>query len=220
MSSTEIAYHGVRTDILNQVYRPGDRIKEIAVAQKYGVSRTPLREAFRRLISEGWLENIPNQGVRVAKWSAVDLEHIFDIRLRLEPYLTRCAVGRLDAAQLLALRESADDIACFSNTAGEEAIQKRTQANDRFHRTLLTASGNPRAVAILNNLVELPLVIWTFRQFTPQETARSNAHHYEIVQAARAKDAQWAESVMLSHILAAKNTVIARLTQEADSSVH
>lgn len=218
MSSTEVAYHGVRSDILNRVYRPGDRIKETAVAQKYGVSRTPLREAFRRLISEGWLENVPNQGVRVSTWSHTDLEHIFDIRVRLEPYLTGCAVGRLDADQLLALETYADDIARFSNTSGETAIQKRTQANHQFHKTLLTASGNPRAVAILNNLVELPLVIWTFRQFTPQETARSNAHHYEIVEAARARDAQWAESVMLSHILAAKNTVISRLTQSTAST--
>ncbi|MGH8812960.1 MAG: GntR family transcriptional regulator [Advenella sp.] len=218
MSSTEIAYQGVRLDILNQVYRPGDRIKEVAVARKYGVSRTPLRQAFGRLISEGWLENIPNQGVRVTKWSVADLEHIFDIRVRLEPYLTRCAVGRLDTTQLQALKGYADDIARYSNTAGEVAIQKRTQANHLFHNTLLTASGNPRAVAILNNLVELPLVIWTFRQFTPQETNRSNDHHYEIVQAAGARDGCWAESVMLSHILAAKNTVISRLTSQAESA--
>lgn len=218
MSSTEIAYQGVRSDILARVYTPGERIKEIAVAQKYGVSRTPLRDAFRRLISEGWLENVPNQGVRVAKWSLADLEHIFDIRVRLEPYLTRCAVGNLTANQLQALRMYADDIARFSNTSGEEAIQKRTRANGMFHKTLLMASGNPRAVAILNNLVELPLVIWTFRQFTPHETARSNAHHYEIVEAASARDALWAESVMLSHILSAKNTVIARLNAQNEYS--
>ncbi len=216
MSSSELAYHGVKADILNHVYKPGERIKEIIVSEKYGVSRTPLREAFGRLIAEGWLETIPNQGVRVAQWSARDLENIFNIRVLLEPYLTGCAVANLRSAQIEALRRYADEIARHVNTTGEEAIEQRTRANNQFHKTLLEASGNPQAVAILNNLVQLPLVIWTFRQFSSQETARSNAHHYEIAEAAAAGDAQWASSVMKSHILAARNTVLARMQPQPD----
>src|SRR5690606_36821959 len=98
------------------------------------------------------------------------------------------------------LQDHAEQIEAYSLVRNDESVSLRTQANNRFHTLLLEAAGNQRITGILTTLVEIPLVSWTFQQFSEEEIHRSNAHHFEIVAAIRAGDAVWAESVMKAHI--------------------
>src|SRR6187397_2530431 len=95
----------LRDLILTGDLEPGSRLGEADLATRLQVSRTPIREALPRLAAEGLVELIPNRGARVVSWSTEDLEQIFEIRLRLEPYAVSLAVPRLTDDDLDELQE-------------------------------------------------------------------------------------------------------------------
>lgn len=205
MSSVETAYHALKQAILERTLLPGERLKEIELAEQLGLSRTPVREAFNRLSSEGWLVHVPNQGVRVMSWGAQDIQEIFTIRLRLEPYACAQAIARITPQALKDLERFAQEVAHHAQQTDLASLQKKVQANKQFHALLLDLSGNTRIKNILTQLVESPLATWTFKSFSAEATQRSIAHHFEIVQAAKQGDPLWAEAIMQAHILAALN---------------
>ena len=91
------AYEALRSAILNGSIRPGERLGEVELSSQFGVSRTPIREALRRLTAEGLVVFQPNRGARVAEWSLSDLEDTYEIRARLESYGAALAAQRIDA---------------------------------------------------------------------------------------------------------------------------
>ena len=165
------------------------------------MSRTPVREALRRLAAEGLVRHEPNRGVQVEDWGVEDLDEIFSLRSQLEPWGCGLAAttGRADLDVLAELAERMDEEA-RRDPPDLDAI---TELNNRFHRTVLEASGNGRLVAMVSAVVEVPLVWRTFSHYSGEAMQRSLAHHHEIVHALRAGDAAWAESVMRSHVRAA-----------------
>ena len=179
------------------------------------MSRTPLREAFRRLSAEGWLERIPNHGVRVKGWSVHDLEEIYDARVLIEPYLTGEAAASISAAQINALRT----LACVMRTVmmEESSIQltdKWVAANEEFHQIILSASGNARLHEVLIKMKEILLVKRTFNSYDDEERKISVQQHFELVDALEMRDSDWAAAVMKSHILRARRTVLTKLAQQ------
>lgn len=206
MTSVEVAYEALKGAILAQELKPGERLKESELAEKLGLSRTPVREAFNRLSSEGWLVHVPNQGAKVATWGIDDIQEIFAIRLQLEPYAAGLAVSKMDEKSIARLNNFAEEVEHYAAMNTVEGLQMKALANKKFHAVLLEAAGNKRMQHILSQLIDSPLVAWTFKAFGREETMRSIAHHFEIVKAARSRDSLWAESVMRSHILSAKNS--------------
>lgn len=202
-------YGAMKHAISAAAYAPGDHLAEARISRELGVSRTPVREAIRRLEAEGWLEVLPNRGARVKQWSTRDVEEIFEARALIEPFLAGQAARRIGDAELTelqALAEAMRDIAAAG--APEDVTEAWHSANKRFHETITAAAGNTRLAASLNALKEMPLVKWTFISYDPQDRERSVRHHFELVQALRARDPQWAESLMRCHILAAQASVL------------
>ncbi len=201
------AYHAVRDGIIAGRFPPSRRITEQEVAAAAGVSRTPVREALRRLHAEGLVDFRPNQGAMVTAWSADETEEIFELRELLESHGARRAAQRATDAQIATLRELAE-------RQQEEAIARRDgylervcALNSRFHRELQEAAASPRLSQALISILEAPLVLKTFENYSPEELARSAAHHLEIVRAIEHRDGDWAASVMRSHVLAARRTM-------------
>src|SRR3954454_19300768 len=93
-TSAERTLASLRELILDGDLRPGTRLGEVELADRLGVSRTPVREALSRLAAEGLVEVAPNRGARVATWTVAELEGVFDLRASLEPRLTGFAVAR------------------------------------------------------------------------------------------------------------------------------
>lgn len=207
MASTraaERAYLVLRDEIIRGSRKMGDWLREEEVAATLGISRTPVREAFRRLVSEGLANHEPNRGVRIARWTAKDLSEIFDLRSVLEPY----------ACQLAAESGTAD-IRLLSSLVDEmEAVASREEVdtallgtlNNRFHSEILHTTGNNRLIAVVASLVHIPLVTTTFRHYSPEELARSMAQHRDILAAIIAKDGQWAYAAMHAHIRSGRHT--------------
>jgi DNA-binding GntR family transcriptional regulator len=203
-------YDEIRGAILRGRYPTGTRLPEEELAQAFGVSRTPVREALRSLHAEGLVEFIPNRGAHVATWTHADLQEIYDLRALLEgrgaelatPRITDEAIEHLRvlAAGMEALVPSSD-----RSERSDEHVQDRiSELNNEFHQAILQAAGSRQLVALVSNVVHVPLVRRTFRRYDAVALARSFAHHRDLIAAFEARDPLWAGSVMRTHVYAAR----------------
>lgn len=203
--AAELTYRTIRDQIMTGQRSGGEWLREGELASVIGVSRTPVREALRRLAAEGLVRHEHNRGVRVESWSLGDLDEIFGLRAHLEPWGTGLAAAR-GTADLVLLGELATGMDAAAARRRPD-VDEITSLNNRFHHLVLEASGNSRLVGLVATVVEVPLVWRTFSHYTPEALRRSLAHHHEIIDALRAGDAAWAESVMRSHVRAAWRTL-------------
>ncbi len=207
MRAVDQAYHTVRDGIISGRYPPSSRVTEQDIAEAAGVSRTPVREALRRLHGEGLVEFQPNHGAVVTDWTDVDTDEVFELRAMLEAHGAARAAKRATPAQILELRRLAEEQHHHSLLRGEGHIERIGELNSRFHRRLQEAAGSPRLSRALSALLEASLIMKTFLKYRPEDLERSAVHHLEIVLALEARDSDWATSVMRSHILAARGAL-------------
>lgn len=197
-------YQAIKDGILDREYPPGTYVRETTVADKLAVSRTPIREAIRRLVSDGWLESIPNCGARVVQWTEADLNEVFELRALLEPLVARRAATRLSTIQLERLEGLADAMEKLAVDRSASALDEITALNQQFHEILSQAAESPRVKRILHGVVIVPIARRSFHSFTSAELNRSMQHHRNIIHALAAQDGDWAAAIMRSHILAAR----------------
>jgi DNA-binding GntR family transcriptional regulator len=197
------AYAMVREGIVRGTYAAAVRITEQEIADALSVSRTPVREALRRLQAEGFLKVLPNVGAVVVPWTDTDTRNVFELRALLEPYGAARACEQITPEGIATVRRLAEEQYHESATRGEGHIERIGKLNSAFHRALQDFSGNARLVTLLPALLEAPMMLKTFGKYQPQHLLRSASHHLEIVSALESRDPEWAASVMRSHILAA-----------------
>jgi len=207
MRAVDQAYQTVRDGIISGRYPPASRITEQDVAEAAGVSRTPVREALRRLHAEGLVEFQANHGAVVTDWSEADADEVFELRAMLESHGAARAAVNATPAQRQELRELAEEQHRHSLERGTGHLERIGELNSRFHRRLQEAANSPRLARALAALLEAPLIMKTFIKYRPQDLERSAVHHLELVRAIEAGDPDWAASVMRSHILAARGAL-------------
>lgn len=206
--AADLAYGVIRQGVMSGRWPSGAHLREVELASELGVSRTPVREALRRLASEGVLKFEPHIGATVPNWSAADLDEIFDLRSRLESYAAELAASRADETTIAAMREATREMerAAFSGQSPDTVAV--TANNDRFHQLIVTASGSKRLATFIASVVELPLVVRTFARFDAHAMRRSIAHHDEIIEAISNRDPVWAGAVMRAHIQAGRHVML------------
>ena len=210
----EQAYLTLRRGLADGTYPPGSRMREEDLAAQLGVSRTPVREALRRLDAEGWLRVVPNQGAFAADWSDADIEEVYDLRAVLESHAAEHAANAADR-QPLGVMEAACEQAESALPAGDEAaVETISDANVRFHRALWEMSGQVRCAAILASLAVPPMALRNFRNFDAAGLRRSIDQHREMVAAIAAGDAAWAGAVMRAHVQAGRAVFRAAVARE------
>jgi DNA-binding GntR family transcriptional regulator len=208
-------YLAIKGSIASGKYGAGQYLREEQLATSLGVSRTPVREALRRLDAEGWVETRPNYGVRVKAWTLQDAGEIFEARLLIEPYLAGRAALKIDAADLARLKRLADDmLAITRRSSTPESTEAWFSANSEFHSIITAAADNARLNHSLMSMKETPLIKWTFDTYSDEDRERSARQHFEIVRALEQRNAAWAEAVTRCHILAAEKTVLERYERE------
>ncbi len=205
-TATARVHDVIKQRILNGHYQANEYLRETSVASELNVSRTPVREALRELVSEGWLEAIPHRGARVVAWTAKDAREVFELRLVLEPLAVRLASTQISkscfksleilATQMESLTEQVD-----TNTESRNGI---ASLNHEFHRTLILASNNQRLANLLENVVRTSVIHRNFGNYDLANLRRSMRHHREILEAITAGSPEWAENVMRAHLLAAQ----------------
>lgn len=204
--AAEKAYLTVRERILRGIYPAALRLTEQEIADATGVSRTPVREALRRLQAEGFVTVIANQGAIVTEWSAGDTNDVFELRALLEPYGAARAAQRVTPEGIAELRKLAQAQYDECERRADGFLERVGSLNSRFHRLIQSFSGNARLATLMPVLIEAPLVLRTFVTYEPRELLRSASHHIEIVSALEAGDSEWAAAIMRSHIHAAQNS--------------
>ena len=198
----------LRELILAGALPAGTKLGEADLATRLDVSRTPVREALSRLAAEGLVDLVPNRGARVARWSDEDLEQIFELRLRLEPYAVGLAIPRLSDSDLDDLDDLAQRMVGLGKPGRSQDLDGIVHLNRQFHRTLINRAANPALASGLLAVTHASVVNQNFHNYTPAALARSLAHHVEIVAAARVGNADWANAVMRSHLYNARATML------------
>lgn len=202
-TSADQAYEFIRTEILAARFPSGSRLPEEKIAAQLNISRTPVRDALRRLHSDGLIDLTANSGARVASWSAVELMEMSELRALLESFAVGLAAHKIDSAGLDHLERLCDEMekALGAKNADLDFISTNNVA---FHRAVANAAGNSRLTANLESLWTFPLMVRKFALFGDDRLKRSLDHHREITTALQARDPQWAEAIMRTHILAAR----------------
>lgn len=193
----------LREDIRTGLLAPGDQIVQEALAERYGVSRVPLREALKTLESEGQVTYYPHRGYFVAELSVADLLEVYRLRALLEAEAIRAAVPTLGDDDVAALADLAHDIDAASARGDLTAV---TVANRRFHFALFDAAGMPRLSRLLRQLWEATDAYRSLYFQAPSNRERVAGEHAAMVTALRARDA---EAVVALHDRHRENSVLA-----------
>jgi DNA-binding GntR family transcriptional regulator len=215
VTSAERTLAALRALILDGDLRPGTRLGEVELADRLGVSRTPVREALTRLAAEGLVEIAPNRGARVATWTVAELEGVFDLRASLEPQLTGFAVERASSEDVEALDEIAQRMLAVGSPGPEQDLDALVPLNRAFHDRLIALADHPALATALAAAIHPPIVLRNFHTYDEASLRRSLAHHGEIVAAVRAGDAAWARAVMTAHISNARAVMVRAAREQA-----
>ena len=216
--AVERACTAVRSAIFDGRYPGGAHLKGADLASAIGVSRTPVREALRRLHAEGLVKFVANHGAFVTSWTRVDLDEVFGLRLVLECRAVELAARRLTEHQIDRLAQLAQLSEVLVRTKPPDFLSRIATTNAELYSTIIQGAGNRRLNDILARLFEVPMVMRTFHVYSNDDLLRSAAHHIELVAALRACDPEWASSVMRSHIRAAWHVMLSRETlREAEA---
>jgi DNA-binding GntR family transcriptional regulator len=207
LRATDLAYGAIRQGLIAGRWPAGSHLRETELAAELGISRTPVREALRRLASEQMVAFEPHLGARVPGWAQQDLDEIFALRVELEGYAAGEAARRASPEQVAELRRLAEDMRAAAAASPQPDYARLTEANDRFHRLIVTISGNRRLMTLVASLIELPLVTRTFARFDARAMARSIQHHFDLVEAIAGRNADWATAVMRAHIHAGRQVM-------------
>lgn len=183
----------IREAIMNGSLRPGEKIAEPELAARFGISRTPIREAFRQLESEGYLTVIPRKGALVASFSAKDIEEFYAIKSILEGYAARKACERLtpkDIAKLEKVNEKLRSI------AEEGDVAQFFKVHNTFHEVFIKGAGNDKLAEMIFALVKKFQRLRLASLAKPGRMQVSVEEHEKIIDAFRSKNALLAEALV------------------------
>jgi len=203
-TAREQAYLTLRRRLADGTYAPGSHLREEELAGQLGVSRTPVREALRRLDAEGWLRVVPNQGAFASEWSVADIEEIFDLRALLESHAVEHAATAHDRRGLDVMKAACEQAERALPGGDLPALEAISEANVRFHRAVWEMSGQARCRVILQSLAVPPMMLRNFRNFDAAGLRRSLDQHREMIAAITASNAAWAGAVMRAHVQAGR----------------
>lgn len=147
----DVVFKTLRQAILTGELKPGERLMEIHLAQKLGVSRTPIREAIRKLELEGLVTMIPRKGAEVAQMTEKSLKDVMEVRRALDVLCAELACERIKETGKIALKQACLD---FENAVKAKDFKKITQKDVILHDIIVKASGNERLILLVNQLAE------------------------------------------------------------------
>ncbi len=208
--AAEHAYRTIRESILSGEFAPNSRLKEAELVAQCGYSRTPVREALRRLASEDFVSLNRNQGAQVKAWTKDDISDLFQLRALLEGYSAARAAEHITLIQLNKIQESIQkmDAVLSGNSPADKKVEDFLFYNNIVHTSIWQAAGSERLESMLGQLIDQSLVIRTARKYSLDRIAQSHHHHEELLKSLTAHDAPWSESIMRSHIHAARDALL------------
>ncbi len=212
----DVVFETLRDAIITQVLKPGERLMEIQLADEMGVSRTPVREAIRKLELEGLVVMVPRKGAYVAGVSMKDIHEVYEVRSALEMLAVTLAAERiteeeLDALERQVLRESEEE----DKQDGSD-LDNIIYIDSSFHDIIYQAAHNQRLVQFVNILQEQ---LQRFRAASLARPGRSKTaleEHKQIVEALSDRNGELAARLAREHIENAENAMIASMEEKGE----
>lgn len=201
----DVVFQTLRQAILRGNLNPGERLMEIHLAQKLGVSRTPVREAIRMLELEGLVLMIPRKGAVVAEITVSDLEDVLEVRTALEELAVRKACQKITEEELEALKIAEEK---FNKSIKSDDLLVCAQADVEFHEIICEATRNKRLSQILNNIREQ---MYRYRlEHLKDKSSHSSLvkEHAAIRQALEERSEEMASAAVQIHINNQKKSII------------
>lgn len=210
----DVVFNTLRQAILKGELKPGERLMEIQLANKLGVSRTPVREAIRKLELEGLVLMIPRKGAEVAEITRQDMEDVLEVRTALEELAVKDACDHITDAQLSELKKASNE---FKKALLEgKDLVTCADADMHFHDVILSATNNRRLIQMLNNLSE-QMYRYRMEYLKDERTHKTLIEEHDAIRRALKKhDKVKAGAVIRVHIDNQKRSILESLTEKEE----
>lgn len=211
----DVVFNTLRQEILTGKLKPGERLMEIQLANKLGVSRTPIREAIRKLELDGLVIMIPRRGAEVAQITLKDLKDVMEVRCALDVLAIELACERMGQEELNNLYQACES---FREAVKTKDTRKIAEADVAFHDTIVLSTGNTRLIQLVSNLAEQ---MYRYRfEYLKDATSHEmlQQEHTEMYGSILKKDKIAAASVVRKHINNQEEAIIKQLQLEKDKA--
>lgn len=201
----DVVFNTLRQAILKGELKPGERLMEIQLAKRLGVSRTPIREAIRKLELEGLVVMIPRKGAEVAKITEKDLRDVLEVRCTLEELAVSLAACNIKKEDVAILEEKNN---AFIESIGRDNVVEMAEADVNFHDAIYALTDNARLIQILNNLRE-QMYRYRFEYIKDSDKRKTLVEEHKIIIEALAnKDIEAVKKAVRQHIENQEKNVI------------
>jgi len=228
-SISDQIYERLRQQILHGEIEPGERLMQNQVAETLRASRTPVREAFRRLEQDGLVERVPQGGVRVTRLDIEAIQEVFGIRNVLEAYAVELACGRITAEEIGSLKRlvtQAGELLSSGELGRETKIKRLFELNSQFHDTIYRASGNSYLMGMINSLRFIVGRLRFLGLRADSTWSRAWEEHAQLIGLLERRDKESAAHLLKTHLVNAVSDVLMGMkrvevsaTQESSDSV-
>lgn len=208
----DVVFQTLREAILKGELKPGERLMELQLASKLGVSRTPIREAIRMLELEGLAVTMPRKGAEVARMTEKDMEDVLQIRKALDELAVGLACDNMTEESLEQIHVALKN---FEESTRSRDVKKIAQADVEFHDTIYQAADNPKLVNMLNNLREQ---MYRYRvEYLKNDTVypRLIEEHEKIYEGLKRKDKETVVEIVSHHVMN-QELVVKNIIQEQE----
>ena len=201
----EVVCETLREAIRSGVLKPGERLMEIQLADELGVSRTPVREAMRKLELEGYVIMLPRRGTYVANISIRDINEVFEIRTTLDALASGLAAERITEEELEQLERL---LVSIGENIETRNMKKVVEEDMEFHDILYKASRNQRLVGIISNLREQMTRFRSMSMSYPGRLKKTLEEHSRLVEAIAQRDVELAQKLAVEHMENSEQTLL------------
>ncbi|MGC6472448.1 MAG: GntR family transcriptional regulator [Parvibaculales bacterium] len=204
-AASERAYSLIREAIVDGRLDTGRKLNEEELVKICSVSRTPVRDALKKLAYEGYIIIRKNQGAWVKTWSELEVREVFNARVVMEGYIIGLAAEKATPTAVKSLGALVDDFeAVMARKPGlNKLVPLFLDNNQQFHELIYDIADNPRLSDIMRTVSPLPVVYQTANSYDVARITQSNLDHRRMVASIAAKDKKWAQVIMEGHIHAA-----------------
>ncbi|MCI9147782.1 MAG: GntR family transcriptional regulator [Hungatella sp.] len=211
----DVVFNTLRQAILRGELEPGERLMEIQLAERLGVSRTPIREAIRKLELEGLVLMIPRKGAEVAKISEKSLRDVLELRRCLEELAIELACQRMTEEEINGLEKAQE---AFREAVSSKDVMLMAETDEKYHEIIYEGTNNSRLVQIINNLREQ---MYRYRLEYIKDADKRQIlliEHENILKAVRGRHVAEAKAAMREHIDNQEITVSRNIKEKEESN--
>ena len=200
LNSSEAAYQQLRQQILDGTLKSGEALKERDLCSDLGISRTPVREALRRLSADGLVDISPRRSIRVTQLDPSELKEIYEVGSVLQTYVTGLAVVKSTKADIQSLTKLVDKMERLLAAGSEDLAAEYAQLDHAFHDRIAEIARNSRILQIIRQAVDVRLLANVMDRYEADDFRVSLEEHHVILAAIARKDQRAARAAIAKHV--------------------